>query len=529
MGGQNSRLTFHGLLLAVLFLLGGGQVQAQNARADYEQAVTQIKQGHWESAIEPLQRVLKQTPDNVQVLNLLGVALSASGRRDEANEHFRKVLAANPSFHPALKNMAVNEMLMGQTQDAGTHFKELLKYAPDDPVAHLALADIAYVAKDYSAAVEHFERSRPLHEADPRARVKFARSYREAGQAERALALLEEFPAEADAATRFDAGLLLAESGHFADAVRQFEKAKADGYPDAYQLGFNLTLAYLEAKQYPQAVQTGEALIAQGQTKAELYNLLARSYEAAGDTKKAYDALRTATQLDPADPANYVDLIDLCLDHNNIDLGLEIADIAVERLPQSQRLQLQRGVVLATKGRFDDSKTSFERAIALDPDNGLLHVALALIHMQMDRVPDAVEVLRARKKVTLNDPLVHWFLGEALNRQGNRPGSSEEEEAIQALETAVDLQPDLQQAQVLLGKMLLRRGDLERAATHLEIALKIDPDNLAAVYQLAQVRQKQGDREAAKTLFGRVQEAKTEAREEFTRSGLLRIVREGAK
>jgi Tfp pilus assembly protein PilF len=77
--------------------------------------------------------------------------------------------------------------------------------------------------------------------------------------------------------------------------------------------------------------------------------------------------------------------------------------------------------------------------------------------------------------------------------------------------------------------MLLRRGDLDRAATHLEIALKIDPDNLAAVYQLAQVRQKQGNREAAKELFSRVQEAKTEAREEFTKGGLLRIVREGVK
>jgi tetratricopeptide (TPR) repeat protein len=288
-------------------------------------------------------------------------------------------------------------------------------------------------------------------------------------------------------------------------------------------------LAYFEAKQYPQAVQTGEALLAQGHARAELHNLLARSYKAVGDTKKAYDSLRTATRIDPADPTNYIDLIDICLDHNNIDLGLEIADIAVERLPKSQRLQLQRGVVLAMKGRFDDSKASFDAAIALDADNGLVHVALALIYMQMDRVPEAVEVLRARRRITLNDPLVHWFLGEALNRQGARPGSAEEEEAIQALERAVELQQDLQQAQVLLGKMLFRRGDLDRAAAHLEIALKIDPDNLAAVYQLAQVRQKQGDREAAKELFARVQEAKTEAREEFTKGGLLRIVREGAK
>ncbi len=529
MNSKSARSAFGSVLLVALLFAGTGLAQTEDPRADYQQAVAQIKQGNWEAAIEPLQRVLKQTPDNIQVLNLLGVALSSSGRRAEANVQFRKVLAANPSFHSALKNMAVNEMLMGQTREAEGHFKELLQFAPDDPVAHLALADVAYGAKDYSSAVEHFEKSRAMHDGDAKARVRFARSYRETGQSAKALALLEKLPSEADASTYFEAGLLLAESGGYTEAVGLFEHAKAGGYPDAYQLGFNLTLAYFEAKQYPQAVAAGEAVIAQGLAKAELYNLVARSYEAAGDTKKAYDALRTATQLDPADPANYIDLIDICLDHNNIDLGLEIADIAVERLPQSQRLRLQRGVVLAMKGRFDDSKASFDKAVELDPDNGLIHVALALIYMQMDRVPEAVEVLRARKSVTPDDPLVHWFLGEALNRQGTRPGSPEEEEAMEALERAVELQRDLQQAQVLLGKMLLRRGDLERAATHLEIALKIDPDNLAAVYQLAQVRQKQGNREAAKELFSRVQEAKTEAREEFTKGGLLRIVREGAK
>jgi tetratricopeptide (TPR) repeat protein len=516
------------LVALALSLLGASQASPQSARADYDQAVGHIKQGDWASAVEPLKRVLEQAPGNLQVLNLLGVALSSSGSRAEANGYFRQALAANPAFHPALKNLAVNEMAMGETGAALKHFQELLEHTPGDPVAHLALADAAFSANDYAAAVSHFEKSKELHAGDPRAIVRFARSYHEAGQPGKALALLDPFPREADAATLYEAGLMLAEYERYAEAAGLLEKAKPD-YPDAYQLGFNLTLAYWKANQPAKATQTGEELIAQGKATAELHNLLAEIYEGSGDTKKAYDSLRTATQLDPTDPGHYIDLIDLCLDHRNADLGLEIADIAVERLPQSRRLHLQRGVVLAMKGQFEDARTSFEAAIALDPENGLTHVAMALIYMQMDRVDEAVGILRKRRLAAPGDPLVHWFLGEALNRQGVRPDSEEGREAIQSLERAVELQPGLLQAHVLLGKMLLRAGDTDRAAAHLEQALDLDPGHMPAIYQLAQVRQKQGDREAARALFAKVQEAKTEERDDFAERGLLRIVREGGQ
>jgi tetratricopeptide (TPR) repeat protein len=516
------------LSVAALSLLTATDTGAQTARADYQQAVAHIKHGDWASAVEPLKRVLQETPGNLQVLNLLGVALSSSGNRQEAAQYFQQALAADPSFHPALKNLAVNEMALGRTQQALAHFRELLQHVPDDPVGNLALADAAYEAKDYAAAVRHFEKTRELQADDPRVVVRFARSYDAVGKQEKAIPLLEQLPEKADGATRYEAAMMLAGYERYAQAAALLEKAGADD-EDTYQLGYNLTLAYWKAGQPAKAIAAGEDLVAHGHATAEMHNLLARIYEASGDTKKAYDSLRTATQLDPTDPGNYIDLIDLCLDHRNTDLALEIAGIGVERLPQSRRLHLQRGVALAMKGRFENARESFEVAITLEPDNGLTHVAMALVYMQMDRVDQAVEILRKRRAEAPDDPLANWFLGEALNRQGVRADAPEGGEAVHALEHAVELQPDLLQAHVLLGKLLLRTGDLDRAAKHLEQALQLEPDHMPAIYQLAQVRQKQGDREAARALFEKVQQAKGEERDEFTQRGLARIVREGAR
>src|SRR5262249_729536 len=149
---------------------------------------------------------------------------------------------------------------------------------------------------------------------------------------------------EADPAAHFTAGTLLAGVERYAAATGEFELARS-GYPNPYDAGFNLMLAYVKSGQYPNAVKTGEDLTARGFRQAELYNLLAQAYEAAGKTAQAYEALRTATTIDPAEAANYLDLIALCLTHRNYDLALEIADIAARKLPKSDRVHLQRGIV----------------------------------------------------------------------------------------------------------------------------------------------------------------------------------------
>jgi len=208
-------------------------------------------------------------------------------------------------------------------------------------------------------------------------------------------------------------------------------------------------------------------------------------------------------------------------------LGIEIADIAVGRVPGSHRLHLQRGVALAMKGRFEDAEGAFDRATALAPEASLPGTALGLILMQQDRLPEAVTVLRKRSKRAAGDYMVHWFLAEALHRSGVEPGSEAEAEAVRAVRRSVALNPELFQSRLLLGRMLARRGVFNEAIEHLQKARAIDPTAVAATYQLALVHRSLGDTEQAKELLALVGRQKAEDREQFTKGGLLRIVREG--
>jgi tetratricopeptide (TPR) repeat protein len=505
--------------------------------ADYQAAMTLIQQRKFDQALPLLRQVLDRSPNDLKARNLMGITLSAMGRREEANEQFKQALALDPRFLPALKNLAVNELALDQVQDAKVHFETLLKATPHDAVCHWGLAEIAYAAGDFERATAHYEQSGDLAGKDPRTAIKFASSYLETRQSAKAAALLEKIPerlSDADAKTQFQAGVALAKLEKFEAAARRFELAR-QGSTDptqTYQIGYNLTLVLIKNKDHTAAIRVGEEMLAAGHRKAEIYNLLAQAYEQGGRTKQAYDALRLAAELEPQDETNYLDLIALCLRHENYDLSLEISEIGAGRIPGSHRLRLHRGVALVMKGQLESAVQEFRTAVELltkaEPEEALPQIALGLALIQMDRQPEAIAMLRVQSKHSPKEPRVFWLLGEALYRSAVESRGEAEKEAIGALEKSIQLDPRLPQSRALLGKILLRRGEVASAAEQLEKAFELDPDDMTAAYQLAQALQRMGQTARAKELFTKVSREKNE-KLQLTQRNLMRIIKAGLK
>jgi tetratricopeptide (TPR) repeat protein len=290
----------------------------------------------------------------------------------------------------------------------------------------------------------------------------------------------------------------------------------------------------VKSQDYAAAIRGGEELLSQGHQKAELFNLLSRAYSQSGRTQEAYDALRTATKIDPQDETNYLDLMLLCLEVENWDLSLEIADIALQVIPQSYKVRLQRGAVFALKGRLEEAENEFLAATKAAPKINLPYVALALVRIELSKFTEATQVLRERRELNSKDYLVNWMLAEAISREGAEPGSGADKEAVQALEDAVRANPGAAQPRALLARLLVKRGNLERAAREFEAALRIQPDDASAAYQLALVYQKTGATKRAEELFAKVGKARAAnpsqmAPSPMAPSNLIRIIREGTQ
>jgi tetratricopeptide (TPR) repeat protein len=503
-------------------------IAAECGATTYDCALFHVGRHEFAAAIGYLDQQLAAAPRDLKALNLLGIALTGAGRRDAANERFRAALAIDPNFTPALKNLAINEYDAGRLAAARGHFEEALKVAPADEIANLYLAEIHYRAKRPRAALEHYEKSGKRFAQDPSWTLHYGRALLDAGRMKEAVSVLDRLP-DRDGASLFEAGVALGQAGRPAEAARFFASARK-GYHDPYAAGFNETLMRIEAGDNEGAIGVARELMAGSRAPAELYNLASRALVNAGRIEEAYDALRQATRLEPSAPENYVDLAVICLEHDNFDLGLEIVDIGLRHLPESWVLYLQRGVLLAMKGLLGEAEKEFDTARRFAPDPAVPYAALGMVWIQSGRTEKAVEVLRAELK-RRPDHVVPYIFAVALLRSGVDPAGPAAAEAVDALRASVRANPGFAPARAELGRLLLKRDEVDLAIQELEKAVALDPGSTLALYALSQAHRKKGDRARAQELLARVSQRNAAERGDDAdgelKRAVMRIVREG--
>jgi tetratricopeptide (TPR) repeat protein len=418
-------------------------------------------------------------------------------------EHFeaaipilQKILTTSATDLKALNLLGIALMNLGRHEEASKQFQRMLQIHPGFPAALKNLA------------VDELAMGRPKQAKD---------------HLEEAVKLVPN-----DSVVRFHLGQIYFDEERYAAAVVQFRAAQP-GYPDRYQAGFNLVLALVRSKEYGEAIQTGEQMIAQGQQRSELYNLLSTAYTLSGRIQDAYDALRTATRIDPLAEANYLDLMSLCLEHENWDLSLQISDVALRLIPTSYKVRLQRGAVLALQGKLDGAESEFRAAIRANPDVNLPYIALAQVQIERNQPEDAARVLRERRAMEKNDFLLNWMFGEALVHEGLAADSPAEKEALQTLQDAIRINPSAAEPRALIAGLWAKRGESENAIREFEAALRIDPGDSASAYQLAVLYQKSGATKRAEELFAQVANARSQEPGQSTTPNLIRIIRGGAQ
>ncbi len=498
--------------------------------APYDCAAALVEQRDFANAITLLRSVLTQTPTNLKALNLLGIALTGAGKIAEGNAAFEKALAIDPQFHPARKNLAINQFNRGRLESAERELLRVVTNADGDEVAHLYLAEIAVQRRACGKAIGHFAKAGHYAASRPEFILHRGVCLLETGAIAEGVALLETLPPDASA-QRFDAAVALGQATQFADAARWFGALRSS-YRDPYSAGYNQLLMLVRGGEYTAAATVADELLAGEPRRAELQSLAAQAFAKAGRVKDAYDALRAATVLEPTNQEHYLDLAAICTEHENYDLGLEIVDIGLQKNPASWVLQLQRGVLWAMKAQLHQAEESFDTARQMAPDRSAPYAALAMVWMQTGRTPKAVETLRAEARRRKRDHVVPYMFAVALIRSGVDPTAPEAIEAVTALRASIAANASFAPAHSELGRLLLKRDDVNGAIAELEQAVQLDADATAALYNLAQAYRRKGDRARAAELLARVNKLNAEKRgddpERELRQVVIRIVREGS-
>lgn len=286
-------------------------------------------------------------------------------------------------------------------------------------------------------------------------------------------------------------GTRLTSQGHFDQAIPYLMAARAQ-LPDDYAANFNLALCYVATNQPKQAIVILKNLRNSGHSTADVNNLLAQAYIADGQSQEAFDAFQRAAALTPDNEKLYAFVADACMEHREYRLGAKIADLGLQKIPNSPRLLYERGMFLAWLNRPDLSDADLERAHQLAPDTEIGYLAQGQKYMLGGNMQEAIRVAREGIDKGHSGPLLLTMLAVALVQSGVTPGQPEFAEAQAALEKTTAEHPRDAVAQASLGKLYLLQGRFDDAVAHLEMARQLDPSKKEVYSQLAVAYRREG-------------------------------------
>ena len=164
--------------------------------------------------------------------------------------------------------------------------------------------------------------------------------------------------------------------------------------------------------------------------------------------------------------------------------------------PDSARLHEVLAESHANDNDLSGAISEYQRALVLDPKLPGLHFELgeAILRNGVDEASQQ----KAEEQFVLAlaenpfDPHAEFELGQIGFMRSNLPA------ALQHYSRAVELQPEMVDAQLALGKVLNEMKQPQEAVKHLLVAIQLDPENSSAHYQLAQAYRSLDQRDDAR-------------------------------
>lgn len=180
-----------------------------------------------ESARAEVERYLASPQTDSEALNFGALFHARQRQFDRARVLLAQAEQLDPGREATSINRARVEVAAGNAQEAVMWLRKALHKNPRSQAIRLALADLALHRSDTAAAIQVLEEAR-AQEADAiEARLKLARLYAHQRQRDKVDALLKEItdasPDRAEIASAV--GLILLESGRYAEALTRFRRA----------------------------------------------------------------------------------------------------------------------------------------------------------------------------------------------------------------------------------------------------------------------------------------------------------------
>lgn len=462
-------------------------------------------------ARQAVQRWVDLAPQNMDAHRTLAVLYLREGLLEQAVEQLESVLSlAEGQSEQAFVLVA---RLLSREQDSEAALKVMAMLAerhPDDRHAAIAHANLALQADQLDSALQSVDRALQIQPEWPEASLTRAHILVRQGRVDEAIAstkkVLKEHKDSRD--LRIGFARLLAEAGRFEDARQQFD-ALLKKSPNDADLLYTVALLSLEGEHYDLAERYLKRLLKTGKRTDDAHyfmGVLAENREQFDPALGYYRKVRAGERVLDAQiriavlmarqgkladarahlhryPAPNEEVaarlvlaeLDILRQAKQYQEAMQVADQALERLPEENDLLYARAMLAEKLDRLDVLEADLKRILVREPENA--HALNALGYTLADRtqrLQEALEYIERAYELSPEEPAILDSMGWVHYRLGNY------EPALRFLRQAYAAEPDAEIA-AHLGEVLWVSGAQDEARTVWAQGRKKDPENQVLV------------------------------------------------
>jgi predicted Zn-dependent protease len=165
------------LLIVQAVAAGAQQELAPSLAGVFSEGVAALKAGRLDVAERAFRDVLKNGGERAFVHHNLGVVLQQRGRHEDALIEFRAASQLDASFGPSPLLAGVSLLAIGRPREAVTELERAVRLMPDEPAAHLQLADAYERTGSIPGVVEEYRRLVTLAPANDEYVYRLGKAY----------------------------------------------------------------------------------------------------------------------------------------------------------------------------------------------------------------------------------------------------------------------------------------------------------------------------------------------------------------
>ncbi len=444
-------------------------VEAQLAYAD----------GNYTKARDLAQQLMRQSPNNVGILQLAAVIAAQSREWAQAETHYTKALQIDPALSSARRGLAQVYIALGQPTKSLQTLKPLLAGQGNEgrEAETLSLAGEAELALgDAEAAETYFSRAAKIKPDDTAVKTALAMAHMSRGDTGTAFAELNSAAAASPS--------IIAELALYSARLkrREYDAALAAVDLIAKKQPKNAEVLGMRGRVYLARQDLVKARKAfEEQAKAEPTLFSAVSNLAALDVleRKPEAARKRLEAQIEADPKNVYAL--LMLAGLRAETGAPVDDVkkllasAIQAAPQSPSPRMELIALTLRKRLYKEALVAAQEAAAAMPNDPYVMDAVGRAQMEAGDVEQAISTFRKLAGTDGKSGVAYTRLADIYKATGKR------EQAEVALRKALDIEPGMVQAQQALIDLLFASN---RKADALELIKRMQRDtpNLPAGY-----------------------------------------------